>query len=171
MVESKDNKEDTYDIFRDSPVRYLGYANEVGESFRYQFPKFVVPSYVVSFGYCFADAATSGYDIYQTGIQNGSKTAKADSLVATADTLIWQSLASVTVPGATINMVVKASRFAVARSPVALSAVVSKWIPTVTGLGSIPFIISPIDHGVDVLMDSTFRKIQWPGASSGDVAK
>ena len=26
----------TYNVFRDSPLRYMGYANEVGESFRYQ---------------------------------------------------------------------------------------------------------------------------------------
>mmetsp|Transcript_37849 Transcript_37849/g.91791 ORF Transcript_37849/g.91791 Transcript_37849/m.91791 type:complete len:177 (-) Transcript_37849:2557-3087(-) len=171
MEEPKDSKDKSYDIFRDSPLRYLGYANEIGESFRYQFPRLVVPSYVVAFSYCFADAGTSGYDIYQAGIQRGSTTAKVDSLVATADTLIWQSLASVTIPGATINMVVKASRFAVARSPVALSAIVSKWIPTAAGLGSIPFIIKPIDHAVDVLMDTTFRKIQWPGASSTDHSK
>lgn len=164
MEGAKETNDEEYDIFRDSPLRYLGYANEIGESFRYQFPKFVVPSYVVAFGYCSADAATSGYDIYQKGIQNGSPTAKVDSLVATADTLIWQSLASVTIPGATINMVVKASRFAVARSPVALPLTVSKWFPTATGLGSIPFIISPIDHAVDELMDATFRKIDWSGA-------
>ena len=28
-----------YNIFRESPLRYLGYANEVGESFRYQVDK------------------------------------------------------------------------------------------------------------------------------------
>ena len=166
MKDSKDSNDEGYDIFRDSAVRYLGYANEIGESFRYQFPKLVVPSYVVAFGYCAADAATSGYGIYQTGIQTGSATAKVDSLVATADTLIWQSLASVTIPGATINMVVKASRFAVARSPVALPVAVSTWFPTAAGLGSIPLIISPIDYAVDELMDATFRKVEWPGASS-----
>jgi hypothetical protein len=29
-------KEGEYNIFRDSALRYMGYANEVGESFRYQ---------------------------------------------------------------------------------------------------------------------------------------
>ena len=32
-------------IFREVPLRYLGYANEVGESFRFQAPKLVMPSY------------------------------------------------------------------------------------------------------------------------------
>ncbi len=31
------NEEKTeYNVFRDSPLRYMGYANEIGESFRYQ---------------------------------------------------------------------------------------------------------------------------------------
>ena len=38
-------------MYRDSLLRYLGYANEVGESFRPILPRLVVPSYVVSFGY------------------------------------------------------------------------------------------------------------------------
>ena len=60
-------KED-YNVFRDSLLRYMGYANEVGESFRYQFPRFVVPSYVVAFGYCLADAATSGKKSYDAAL-------------------------------------------------------------------------------------------------------
>lgn len=33
-----------------------------------------------------------------------------------------------------------------------------KWAPTIIGLLSIPLIISPIDHGVDILMDESYRK-------------
>eukprot|EP00934_Nitzschia_sp_Nitz4_P003004 Nitzschia sp. Nitz4//scaffold65_size103378//38622//39149//NITZ4_004464-RA/size103378-processed-gene-0.48-mRNA-1//-1//CDS//3329556234//2994//frame0 len=158
----KEGSEPTeYNIFRDSLLRYLGYANEIGESFRYQFPNLVGPSYVVAFGYCFADAASSGYATYQKKTEANSPTAAADSVVTTMDCLIWQSLASVTIPGATINMIVKASRFAVSKSPMALPLMVSKWTPTVVGLGSIPMIIHPIDHFVDVLMDNTFRKIDF----------
>ena len=43
------------DIFRDTPLRYMGYANEVGESFRYVAPWFVKPSYGIAFAYVFAD--------------------------------------------------------------------------------------------------------------------
>jgi fission process protein 1 len=155
-----------YNIFRNSMLRYLGYANEVGESFRYQFPKFVTPSYIVSFGYCFADAATSGHSAFDEATKKGSPTATADSVVATVDTLIWQSLASVMIPGAIINAVVRASRFVVSRSPMVLPAMVSTWAPTAIGLGSVPLIIHPIDSAVDFLMDSTFRKIDWKNPTS-----
>jgi len=33
---SGEQSEGEYNIFRDSLMRYMGYANEVGESFRYQ---------------------------------------------------------------------------------------------------------------------------------------
>jgi fission process protein 1 len=140
-----------YDIFRHSPLRYLGYANEVGESFRYQYPKVVVPSYVIAFGYCLADAGTSGRDTYNESIHKKSSTPELDAVASTMDTLIWQSLASVTIPGATINMIVKASRFAVAKSPMVLPAMV----------GSVPLIIHPIDNAVDWIMDSTLRTWDW----------
>ena len=166
----KVDDEQDFDVFRDSPVRYLGYANEVGESFRYQFPKFVTPSYIISFGYCLADAGTKGYDTYNEAIarikagsepsssSSPSSSPTLDALVTTADTLIWQSLASVMIPGATINAIVKASRLAVQKSPMVLPALLSTWLPTATGLGSIPLIIHPIDRSVDWFMDSTFRK-------------
>ena len=163
------------DIFRDTPIRYLGYANEIGESFRYQFPKLVIPSYIVSFGYCFADATTKGYATYQsasearssstsntTNSRTNSPTLKA--IITTTDTLIWQCLASVMIPGATINALVKASRIAIQKSPVVVPIVAAKWIPTTLGLGSIPIIIHPIDHGVDYLMDNTLRKVINPSS-------
>ena len=148
-----------YDIFRDSPLRYLGYANEVGESFRYQFPKLVTPSYALAFSYCLADAATSGYDTYDQARKAGSSTAVRESTISTLDTLLWQSLASVAIPGAAINVVVKACRSVIKRSPNVLPVTIATWLPTTVGLTSIPIIIKPIDEGVDLLMDSTFRKV------------
>ena len=162
-----------YDVFRDSPLRYAGYANEVGESFRYQFPRFVIPSYGISGLYVIADAISKGHDAWQEyptrqqqQQQQQQPTSDKTTTISrtmltclhTMDTLIWQSLASVFIPGATINLIVKASRFAVARSPVVLGAVVKEWLPTATGLGSIPLIIHPIDDAVHALLDNTTRK-------------
>lgn len=156
---NSNTKKESYNIFRDSPLRYAGYANEVGESFRYQFPKLVAPSYVISFGYCFADAASTGYDTWKEypNQNNSSTTRETKTALYTMDTLLWQSLASVMIPGATINLIVKASRLAMARSPIALGATVKEWFPTAAGLGSIPLIIHPIDHAVDALLDNTTR--------------
>jgi fission process protein 1 len=155
---NKGNNEKACNVFRDSPVRFLGYANEVGESFRYQFPRFVTPSYVLAFGYCFMDAASTGYDTWNS--HNDRKTSRSreiNTIVATSDTLLWQTLASVMIPGATINLIVKATRAVVPRLP-GLPVVAATWMPTAVGLSSIPFIVHPIDSSVDFLMDHTVRE-------------
>eukprot|EP00798_Chlamydomonas_sp_ICE-L_P024578 gene24578-10190_t len=41
------------DIFREPPLRFLGYANEIGEAFRIAMPKLFTPSYIISFAYVF----------------------------------------------------------------------------------------------------------------------
>jgi len=140
-----------YDIYRDSLLRYLGYSNELGESFRPLIKKsYVHASYAVAVSYVFADTADKCIKSYE----------KDKSLVKAAkiggDVVIWQLLASVIIPGFTINRIcwavgkgLKMSKF---RHPLA------KWIPTITGLLSIPLIIHPIDHAVDVLMDESYRK-------------
>lgn len=160
--ESNDDKKE-YNIFRDSFLRYAGYANEVGESFRYQFPRLVLPSYGIAFGYCVADAISDGYSGYYMSkrrSENGSLQHR-DHLqrAATAcfDTLLWQSLASVLIPGFTINTVVRFTRYVIPKSPVQLPTLVVKWLPTTIGLLSIPIIIHPIDNAVDYFLDNTTR--------------
>ena len=150
-----------YNVFRDSPIRYLGYANEVGESFRYQYPQFVLPSYLLAFGYCAADAITTGYYTYnkQEAFSNDQKLQR--TLIGTFDTLLWQSLASVAIPGFCINMIVKASKYTVLHAPkqLRLPSIAVSWLPTFIGLGSIPFIVHPIDHSVDYILDRFVRPV------------
>jgi mitochondrial fission process protein 1 len=156
---NQSEREPQSNIFRDTPLRYLGYANEVGESFRYQFPFLVVPSYVVAFSYCILDSASVGYTTWTNyDARTNSRSREVHTSIATCDAMIWQTLASVLVPGYTINMLVKASRLVVSRTPI-LPVFAAAWLPTAVGLGSIPFIVKPIDHAVDAAMDVTIR--QW----------
>lgn len=92
-----------------------------------------------------------------------------DTMRATIDSLLWQSLASVMIPGATINLIVKASRFAVRRAAIPY-ALVSKWLPTATGLASIPLIVHPIDQSVHMLLDNSTRKWWKPAAAAASPA-
>lgn len=156
-----------YNVFRHSLLRYAGYANEVGESFRYQFPRLVTPSYGIAFAYCFADSFVTGWTTwnhYQSVDDKKKESAWKDTARATADTMLWQTLASVMIPGAAINLIVKASRVAVRKSPLALPVLVREWFPTAAGLGSVPLIVHPIDQAVDVLLDNTTRQ-WWPASS------
>lgn len=45
---------------------------------------------------------------------------------------------------------------------------VTTWMPTVLGLGSIPLIVHPIDEGVDWFMDLTFRRLTGLTSKSDD---
>jgi len=151
MTEPKISVTKEYDVYRDSLFRYLGYTNELGESFRPLIKKsYVHASYGVAIAYVLADTADKSSKSFN----------KDKSLVNAAkiggDVLCWQLLASVMIPGFTINRICwavgKGLKVAKFKHPMA------KWIPTITGLLSIPFIIHPIDKAVDVLMDETYRK-------------
>ncbi len=142
------------DIFRDTPVRYMGYANEVGEAFRPIFPRFVVPSYGLAFLYVGADSLSKTKDTHSRG---GSTEVTIGTFV---DVLVWQTLASVLIPGKLINMVTAFSTKAVSNSTLPMrSTALARYLPTAIGLACIPLIIKPIDAGVDLLMDSTIRKV------------
>ena len=67
------------------------------------------------------------------------------------------ALASVMISGATINVIVKSSRFAVAWTTT-LPVLVAKWFLTSAGIGSIPFIVNPFDRFVDYSLDNTTRR-------------
>ncbi len=86
MAEKKEmSKPVPVDIWRDTPVRLLGYANEVGESFRYVVPRGVVPSYMLAFGYVFADTQDKAWKQYVKDQKQITRTLA----VSTLDCLIW----------------------------------------------------------------------------------
>ena len=81
-----------------------------------------------------------------------------------ADAFIWQTLASVVVPGVTIHQVVYWTRKALkanvpSNTAVSRAGAVTTWVPTMLGLGVIPLIIHPIDHAIDFLLDNTTRTL------------
>lgn len=156
------SEEKKVDIFRDTPIRYLGYANEVGESFRaLVHVNWVRFSYVVSSSYVCADAASKGREMSQREWPD-EKTKRNKVTYAVIDTMIWQGLASVAIPGFTINRICFLSNILLQKTT-SLPAVTRKWTVTAIGLAAIPFIIKPIDHSVDWFMENTLRK--WSGTS------
>lgn len=138
---------------REGAVRFLGYANEVGESFRPLVPRWCVnATYVVASGYVLADTGWRAYTL-------PTSAAHSRAIEAT-DTLLWQALASVMIPGFTINRIVWAAEKAIARP--------GSKLPTLFGLVSIPLIVKPIDHGVDALLDRTVRKLYPASRKKGE---
>ena len=83
---------------------------------------------------------------------------RADVLNAAVDSLLWQSLASVVVPGLVINKTVKATTWALQRRNLQkLPASFRRWGPSAVGLALIPFIVHPIDDAVDSSMNRFVR--------------
>ncbi|XP_059054815.1 mitochondrial fission process protein 1 [Achroia grisella] len=146
------SSQDGADIFRDSWVRYLGYSNEVGESFRPVLPVSVVrASYGVAFAYVLTDTVDKGWKMVQ---KDGRP---KQVLLETGDAFIWQTLASIIIPGLTINRLCAFSQRTLSRYhkiPLAARNIITVSI----GLASIPLIVGPIDRGVSMLMDATYRK-------------
>lgn len=140
------NEEVEVDLYRDTWVRYLGYANEVGEAFRNLVPKSVVlGTYAISGSYVLADALSKS--------KIEAKEEEGTSVRTFTDVVIWQGLASVAIPGFTINRLCKGVGYLCKSLPSKQKSV----IVTGAGLLAIPFIISPIDHGVDKAMDHGIR--------------
>ena len=167
----------------------LGYANEVGEAFRALVNvKFVYASYGLASAYVLADTNDKAskakkllgtYTInlfiffllfkshlftlvsyYKLGDSEGALSKVG---VAAFDTLVWQALASVIIPGFTINRICAASLFAMGKTIPKVSLNARKWMTTGIGLGVIPFIVHPIDSLVHYGMDNTTRK--WIGGA------
>lgn len=140
------------DLWRETNLRYMGYANEVGESVGVVYPKYIFPSYVVAFGYVGGDTVDKAWKSYQSG-DPGIEIVKKGG-----DALVWQTLASVIIPGKLINVVANGINGTTGTAET-LPASVRKWGATVCGLLTIPFIVHPIDHLVDVLLDNTLRTL------------
>ncbi|KAE9547949.1 hypothetical protein FO519_008838 [Halicephalobus sp. NKZ332] len=145
------------DIYRDSPIRFLGYANEVGEAFRAIVPVSLVRlSYVIASGYVCADTFDKSHKASKHQFVTPGERRK-QVVITAGDTLLWQSLASVIIPGFTINRLCAFSSFILKRST-RLGPPMVKAVTTGIGLSAIPLIIKPIDVLVELGMDTYVRK-------------
>ena len=129
-------------------ARPLAYASEVGESFRKVFPNLVKPLYALSIGYVLGDI---GIKFYQVKHKNFDY--KKWYLL---DLSLWHLGASIVLPAVVINRYIHTLAYVLGK--INVSTKIIKYVPTVTALCLIPFIVHPLDHFTDYAMDNTFRK-------------
>jgi len=147
------------DLWRDTPLRYLGYTNECGEAFAVYLPPFGVPAtYAVAAAYVLADTVDKTLRAYHLGgvLQVGPRMRVAAATCV--ETLSWQLCASVFWPGSLIRVVVASASLAVAAAHPLLAEArvpseIERALPTLVGLAAIPFVVAPIDEAVSVLME------------------
>lgn len=125
-------------------IRPLAYSNEVGESFRHVYPKVIPYAYALSFGYVGLDIARN--------VMN-SKHKKQQFL----DSTCFHLSASIVLPTATIYSISHISKQLCFSLPNRYRI----WLPVVTSLSSIPFIIHPIDNSTDRIMNKYIRPKIW----------
>ena len=169
VVETKVEAEEV-DIYRDTALRYCGYANEVGEAFAPLVPSWCVPaSYGVVITYVIADTIDKTRKAL-SGDKYSPKATLSCALIEGLDALIWQLAASVALPGYTIHQIVVISLALLNAS--GLSAEQYPLIgalPTAIGLATIPLIVKPLDELAEVGMDVTLRKLWNPYLESCEI--
>jgi fission process protein 1 len=144
------------DPYRDTSLRYMGYANEVGEAFTAFIPEWGVPaSYCVAASYVMFDTIDKGQKAYETADE---ETKIQDALKVSAETMTWQMLASVFWPGSIIRVIVNMSDTMLANK-LTENEQFAHVLATLFGLVAIPMIIKPIDTTVDKVMETSISKV------------
>ena len=131
-------------------AKAAAYTSEVGESFRpvihARLVKFL---YGISIGYVIVDVAGRSYCVSDQG--------RSKTSYFIFDTLLWHSLASLILPAVVIHSLVKYSGKGIKKITSNKKAVA--WIPAIIALGSVPFIIHPIDVVTDLALDNLVRPL------------
>jgi len=137
------------DPYRETSLRYMGYANELGEAFTTYLPEWGLPaSYCVAASYVMFDTIDKGQKAYDAAEEEDKI---IDTLRISTETLTWQMLASVFWPGSIIRVIVSMAA--------QMTGDEHHFLPTLVGLAAIPVIVKPIDTTVDKLMESSISKV------------
>src|SRR6056300_278326 len=138
------------DPYRETSLRYMGYANELGEAFTSYLPDWGLPaSYCVAASYVMFDTIDKGQKAFDAAEEEDKI---IDTLRISTETLTWQMLASVFWPGSIIRVIVNLSANIVSNDDL-------HFVPTIVGLLAIPLIVKPIDTTVDKLMENSISKV------------
>lgn len=173
-------------------LRYIGYTNEVGEAFASMLSKAGVgATYRVVEYYAFADALLTGNRAYNKALQaqHSNKQAIVEGVTAGVDQGAFQFLASWLIPAYFVGQAREYVEEALHQTPkqeakallnkvpaayawgqkfgqwsvLQRSPVLKKGLPIAVAIGLIPLVVKPIDHGVQTLLDWTFRPV-WKNA-------
>jgi fission process protein 1 len=159
-IDESNKHETEIDIYRDTPLRYLGYANEVGEAFRPLINvNIVYLSYLVALGYVTSDAVSKAMKApgkFAANFEGSDRNPIDCAFNALTEVLSFQLLASVALPGFTINRIVLFLQFCIEKydsSVGHLPELVLEWGPTIGGLCAIPLIVKPLDVLVETVLE------------------
>jgi len=138
-----------FDPYRETSIRYMGYANEVGEALEDYLPEWGLPaSYCVAATYVMFDTLDKGQKAFDAAPKDERL---EETLKASTETFIWQILASLFWPGGVIRLTVNIIDY--------LTPGENEYLSTVLGILLIPVIVRPIDEFVDGIMEDSISKV------------
>ena len=138
-----------FDPYRETSIRYMGYANEVGEALENYLPDWGLPaSYCVAATYVMFDTLDKGQKAFDAAPKEERF---EESLKASTETFIWQILASLFWPGGVIRLTVNIIDLMIPGD--------NEYISTALGIILIPVIVRPIDEFVDEIMEDSVSKV------------
>jgi len=145
-------------------LRPSAYASEVGESTKSVAPRWVYKSlYGISGLYILTDTVIRVDTLSENDgvIEHCGGQHKTDHILVKkfGDTLLWHSMASFIFPGLAVHKTVHlAQKLRPYINPATVSKGFMRAYPPLIGLAIIPFIIHPLDHAADWVMDNTIRR-------------
>jgi fission process protein 1 len=138
-----------WDPYREGSLRYMGYANEVGEALEKYLPDWGLPaSYCVAASYVLFDTLDKGQRAYET---TPKEERFEETFRVSLETFTWQMLASVFWPGGVIRLTVNTINFLMPND--------NEYLSTVLGILLIPIIVRPIDETVDKVVENCLSKL------------
>jgi len=144
------------DPYRESSLRYMGYANELGEAFTSYLPEWGLPaSYCIAAAYVMFDTIDKGEKAYNAAEEEDKM---MDTVRISTETFTWQMLASVFWPGSIIRVIVNMAATMISNNNLDNNQFVH-FLPTLIGLSAIPMIVKPIDTTVDKIMEGSISKV------------
>ena len=133
--------------------RYLAFTSDFGEALRpVVSSRIVTGSYVVAFGYCFADVGWEAYKLHDAGYvtPKGTDMSLTQCVVERAT---FQAVASIAAPFAIRHTAVNATKKILGKI-----GRFQKWGPSIVGLAIIPLLPMYCDHPVEHFLDNAFAK-------------
>jgi fission process protein 1 len=144
------------DPYRETSLRYMGYANELGEAFITYLPEWGLPaSYCIAASYVMFDTIDKGEKAYNSAEEEDKI---VDTLRISTETLTWQMLASVFWPGSIIRVIVNMAAGIISTNNMDDNQLMH-FLPTLIGISAIPMIVKPIDSTVDKIMEGSISKV------------
>lgn len=144
------------DVFRDTGLRYLGYANDFGEAFRSIIgPVWAHRTYWIAGAYAAADSLSKGKDAFKEAKGESFHDRVLHFLGGVLDAGVFHFIASITVP----PMIIRALQEKIVGSMPQRMAktAIGKSLPVAAGLAIIPLIVKPVDWAAEKFLDMTIR--------------